>query len=486
MRFGNREYRIALTAITLILALPIILHLINGLNSRMLADDYCFAANVQDRGLSSTMNYYYYNWQGTFSSTAIQSAVALSGNEWSKWLPSLVILGWWGGLFYLVRQLCALMRFQAPRLSALALATLILYGILEGTPTVFQSIYWTSGSVTYAVPMVLFTLWGGILMQLARSALPAYGSAVAAVVAGICAGLMAGFSPIFAMFEIGILGLLLLAIWFRRPTHFTKVNSLLIASLIGAGIGTFIMVVAPGNSVRQSLYHKPSGLLALIGVNLAGTASYIGIDFSAFSLIPNIVVLVIGGWIIGRSMTGESPFYAAIKRSPRKWLIGALGVALLLLFGIFLPTSYNISGFPPGRALIIPHVVTIGMILIWGGVMALGLRKTAQNSKTFSKGTLVAIVVLLIIGPIWAAGKSWTLSPKLRTFASEWDARDAMIRQAVNGNVRSITVQPFSADLADYANVGAVTDEFIGCVEAYYHAPKITVQDQATVASSQG
>ncbi|MBA3872867.1 MAG: hypothetical protein H0X30_27365 [Anaerolineae bacterium] len=477
MRFGNREYRIALIVITVVLALPILMHVINGVNSRMLADDYCFATNAIDRGLVGTMNFYYYNWQGTFSSTALQSVIALSGGGLVSWLPVLLIIGWWAGLIYLMWQLCALLGFQEIRLSAVALATLLLYGILEGTPTVFQSIYWTSGSVTYAVPMVLFTLWCGILLQIARATLPVYVVGVAAVVAGLFAGLMAGFSPIFAVFEIGILGLLLLAIWFRHPTHFGATATLLIMALIGAGIGTIIMVAAPGNSVRQSLFKKPDGLLALTGVNIMMTASYIGIDLSAFSLVPNLVLLVVGGWLIGRGMTGNSSIYARVKRSPRKWLFGALGIAFILLFAIFLPTSYNVSGFPPGRALIIPHFVTAVLVLTWGGVMALSLRKTAAGTGQVSKVMVIAIVALLLLGPVLAAGKSLALSPKLQTFAAEWDARDASLRQARNGSVTSVTVPQFSVDLADYVNVGAVGGEIIGCVESYYHIPTLIVQE---------
>jgi hypothetical protein len=476
MRFGNREYRIALIIITIVSALPVLMHIINGMNSRMLSDDYCFSANALDRGLPGTLNYYYYNWQGTFSSTAVQSVIAFAGIRMVQLLPALLIIGWWLGLIYLIWQLCVLLNFQAPRLSAVALATLILYAILEGTPTVFQSIYWTSGSVTYAVPMVLFTLWGGVLLQISRTTMPPLAVGIAAVVAGLCAGLMAGFSPIFAVFEIGLLGLLLLATWFRRPNRFWMVNSLLVAALIGATVGAVIMIVAPGNTVRQTLYEKPSGLLALIGINLAGTASYIGIDLSAFSLIPNLVLLVVGGWLVSRGLIGNSSVYARIKHSSRKWLLGALGVAFLLLFGIFLPTSYNISGFPPGRALIIPHVVIVGLVLTWGSVMAVSLRKTASDTGRVSMIAVIAIVALLLIGPVVAAGKSLTLSPKLQTFAAEWDARDATIRQAESVKNESVTVPPFSVDLADYVNVGAVEGGVVTCLEDYYHIQTLVVQ----------
>lgn len=231
---------------------------------------------------------------------------ALSGGGLVRWLPSILILSWWFGLILLSRQLCVLLQFQDASLTSVALATLTLYGILEGTPTVFQSIYWTSGSVTYALPMVLFTLWNGLLLYYIRQQLANYIVVCVALVAGLDAALLAGFSPIFAIFELGVLALLLCAIWIQKSTHYRTVGLILVIAIIGAIIGTIIMIAAPGNSVRQALFNKPSSLLALIGINLAITTSYIGIDLSAFSLVPNLVLLVVGGWVVSRQLPSSS------------------------------------------------------------------------------------------------------------------------------------------------------------------------------------
>ncbi len=475
MRFGNREYRIALIVITVVLALPILMHVVNGMNSRMLADDYCFAANAQGRGFAGTMTYYFYNWQGTFSSTAVQSAIALAGGHLVQLVPLLLIVGWWVGLSYLIWQLCVLLGFQSPRLSALALATLTLYAILEGTPSVYQSIYWISGSVTYTVPMVLFTLLAGFLLQISRITISLVFAIVVALIAGLCAGLLAGFSPIFAVFELGLTALLLLGLWFRRPMQLRVATIILGGVLAGGSVGTLIMIAAPGNAIRQTFFEKPPSLLGLVGINLLNSAYFIGIDLSAFSLLPALILLVIGGWIIGKGVGGNSPIYLPVKRSPRKWLLIALGVGLLMFFGIFLPTSYNISGFPPGRALIIPHVVMVALALTWGGIMALSTKRSAGGNGRISVVMVVAMVVLLLIGAVLSVGKLAALSPQLQTFAREWDARDALIRQTKNGS-GEVSVPPFTVDLADYAYVATAEGEFVTCLQNYYHIQRLVVQ----------
>ena len=475
MQTKTRAFRIDLILIIVACSLPIVVHVINSMNSRMLADDYCFAANVFGKGLSGAMRYYYYNWQGTFSSTAVQSSIALSGGGLVRWLPSLLIIGWWIGLIFFIGQLCVLLKFQDVRLTSIALATLILYGIMEGTPTVFQSIYWTSGSVTYALPMVLFTLWNGLLLYFVRQQLANYIVVCVTLVAGLSTAVLAGFSPIFAIFELGVLALVLFAIWLHKSKHYKKVGLILLIAIVGAAIGTIIMVMAPGNSVRQALFKKPTSLLALMGINLTATASYIGIDLSSFSLVPNLALLVVGGWVVSQELQSTSPAFILIKRNPRKWLGGALGSAILLLFGIFLPTSYNISGFPPGRALIIPHVVVIILALIWGSIMALSAKKTTTH---ISPILIIAITALLAIGPIFSAGKSLALLPQLQTFSTEWDARDTALRQAKTQNQDQIILTPFSVDLADYVNVGAVEGEFASCLKDYYKVQNLTMQSQ--------
>lgn len=277
MKFGNREYRITLVLITVVLAIPLIFHAINGFNSRMLADDYCFAANVMERGFSGSMAYYFYNWQGTFSSTATQSALALGGAELIRWLPATIIVVWWAAMNYLISQLAMMLKFQLPRLTALALATMLVYALVEGSPTIFQSFYWTSGSVTYAVPMVLFTLVGAVLLRLARANYSLPVTISIAFIAGGASAFLAGFSPIFAVFELGFLALSLVGVWLWRPKQLRVVSILLIACFIGAAIGMAVMVAAPGNSVRQSYFPKPPSLFGLMGINFTNTTFYVGI-----------------------------------------------------------------------------------------------------------------------------------------------------------------------------------------------------------------
>ncbi len=473
----NRDYQFLLLGITLVLALPLLAHMINGLNVRMVSDDYCFASFTKERGWQGTMSYLYTSWQGTFSATAVLGVVDWTVSTFLQILPAIMIVGWWLALIYLIGQLGKLAGSKASRSGIVALATLIMYALVEGTPSVYQSIYWVTGSVTYTLPMVLFTLLSAAMIQVCRQQFSASNVGALAVVLGIGSGLAAGFSPIFAVYELGVITLILLAIWYTRPPQLRTTTVIWGAAFIGAMVGTIILVAAPGNAVRQAEFHKPSGIMQLISLNIAATASYIAVDLSHFSVIPNLVVLVLGGWLVSREFIFTGPYYARVNRHSRKWLAICLALALLLLFGIFLPTTYNISGFPPGRALIIPHFVLVSLILASGSIMATTIQKPTASGvvRKLSPITIVMVVGVLIVGPLLATSKTLSTIPKLNQFSGEWDQRNTAIRNAIMNGQSALTVKPFTVDLADYMNEPITEGYILDCAKSFYSLKDITV-----------
>ncbi len=163
--------------------------------------------------------------------------------------------------------------------------------------------------MTYTLPMVLITFLFAAMLQASRLKLPLYLVGILAILAGLYAGVVAGFSPIFAVFEVTIIGLVLLGNFYWHSLYFRSLNLIWGMSLIGA----IIMITAPGNAFRQALYEKPSNLFELFILNVQATASFVSIDLSYFSLVPNVVILVVGGWLVSRELIAHGQF-APIKR----------------------------------------------------------------------------------------------------------------------------------------------------------------------------
>lgn len=65
--------------VTAALLLPLLSHIYLGQYNRALADDFCFTEQAQNLGIIGTMDWWYNNWTGTYSSTFFQSITGLSG-----------------------------------------------------------------------------------------------------------------------------------------------------------------------------------------------------------------------------------------------------------------------------------------------------------------------------------------------------------------------------------------------------------------------
>ncbi len=109
--------------------------------------------------------------------------------------------------------------------------------------------------------------------------------------------------------------------------------------------------------------------------------------------------------------------------------------------------------------------------------MAIGMQKPTSRSGKRKLSPIITfiLVALLIVGPLRSTVKLIALTPKLTQFAVEWDERNAEIEEAVTEGQTTITVRPFTVDLADYANVDKVEGDLLQWVERYYRLKQITV-----------
>ncbi len=82
------------------------------------------------------------------------------------------------------------------------------------------------------------------------------------------------------------------------------------------------------------------------------------------------------------------------------------------------------------------------------------------------------ISVLLLAGPLLTAWNMIALTPKLSTYASEWDAQEAQIVAAADAGERDVVVAPLSVYLAQLTGLDALgTDSSIfpnSCAATYY------------------
>jgi hypothetical protein len=461
-------FRLFLSIVIIVLLLPVLAHFVLGSYNRALADDFCFTADAWLRGLWGTLDWYYNNWTGTYSSTFFQSSIGVM-QVW-RYMP-LILVGlfsaacWWAAW-----QFAVTFRLAYRRYTAAALGFLLAFGAISGTANVFQSFYWTSGGVTYTSPMIVLIFHAGLLLAFLRQDAPArWWQYVVMAVLPLFSG---GFAPLYAVFQVAAFGVTLALAWRCAPQERrTRALRLLAVGWVFALIALLILLAAPGNVTRQAAFDDLLPLPQAILQTLTGTLSYIPTALVYLSPWSLIVPFFLAGLIAFSSHPlTASERYQANRRSLR-WLGLAGLVGYILMAAAFFTALYSIGQLPPARAYIIPQAALVLLAMAWGYIMGLGLQKKYAPAQPGSLSPLVlaAALALLMLGVLPYTAEVFSLVPDFQVYAAEWDARDTLL-STTDAQGAVITIQPFTVDLADYA---WLPDQHESCIRDYYHQPTL-------------
>ena len=450
-----------LIAITLLI--PILVYAFSSIYSRLMADDFCYAVSFHQYGLLGAISYYYDNWFGRISQTVGATFGSALGVPFAEIFPVLLLVIWLIGLWWLCHQLAKLLHWQ-DSLTVFIGAELILYATLAGTAQIYHSLYWISGVFPYTVPLVLATYQAALILRaLRRGSAPAL-AILASIVLAIVAGLT---SEPFALAFVGVLvgGIIGVTIFRPRPEARRAALTLLIPAVITAIIALVIMVAAPGNTLRQGLFPPTHAPVALL------TQSFIYTGAIIISLIL-IAPLTIPLTLTLSAIVAYNQPKMEITRRFLRICMGLTAVAAFgLIFLITVPAIYATSTAPPARVLIIPQFILICALVVIGYLVGLYARKSSRRPLRLIFAGLIGL--LLIVGPLLTAGSLIALTPKLNTYALEWDQRDAQIRAAAEQGQQTITVAPLSVDVASLTGLDTLATE--GCAAPYYGVQSLIV-----------
>jgi hypothetical protein len=465
------------------LVAPLLAHIYLGQYNRALADDYCFTNTARQYGLLGNVDHWYQTWTGTYSSTFFQSAVGL--NQAWRFVPSVLMTLWIVAAVWAAYPFALLVRLQYPRLSALLLGTLIVYAANDGTANVFQSLYWTSGAITYTAPMIVLTFNLGVILRAIRVQHDTPDAPLSRLLpylllsAGLCM-LAGGFSPLFGAFQASLFTLATLAtvaslviaptLWKRR---------LLIifgTALVFSLISFLILLIAPGNVIRRSRFEDPLPPLRLIWFTLFATLTFIPTSVGFLSPMAVVTPLLVGGTLGLNAQPLTAPQRSFVYRNRWRLILAVTFVGLILIAACFFAGIFAIATLPPARAYIVPQFALVITVTAIGYIAGMSLQRDFGGSGK-PRPILAAIgrgliLVILLVGPLLSARETLSLVPAFSTFAAEWDARDALLRSAAQQAITPVAITPLTVDLATYADV--ITDEESPeCFKTYYQLPEL-------------
>ncbi len=459
--------------------LPLVIYAFNGQYTRLLADDYCFVARVRDDGLWGSLVWYHYNWQATFATSLIQGIVGSLGVGAARVLPALLLGGLWAALVWLLHEVCLWLRLRRPAFVALLLGSASTYSVLDALPNLIQGLYWTSGAASYVTPTIFITLFLALLLRVARLHAPGSTDWRGFIAGVLLMGFTAGFGANIATLQIGLFGLLGLLVWFFAPAQRRVVLPLLASALLATALVLLFQTFAPGTAVRMARQPEALPLAQVLTDTLVYSFSFIAAGIGLFGLAASIGVFLLAG-VLGYTQLAEPS--AFIRRRWRWLLLLSFVMLYLLIVATTGPIVYATTEGLPARAFTPPQLATTLTVALWGFVMGANLRSSSATPR-LSPLLWALIAVLLAAGPLLSSVQALgdTL-PQMRSFASEWDARNAALLEQVAQGERNPVVAPFSVVLELQAWIEPPgTDPRRGqniCAARYYQVESFTVAER--------
>jgi hypothetical protein len=403
-----------------------------GSFTRMLADDFCSIYFAERLGLFRSVWYWYLNWSGRYTAFAADWLILRStlGPYRLHYLVPATVLLWLIFVTFAI-HLHLQRKHEFAFLHALALAGTFLFVVLVLTPDIPQSLFWWNGMRSYALPLVVLSLFI-LLFQLYKwrpGINPALGYGLAFILFFLSGGMgetMAVAQTAFILFMIGLHFLKLL----NRP------GAELIAlyySLAGAVCSLVVVILSPGNAIRQALLPPHPDIAALASISIRAYGTFIADLFREPAGISGLAGAILAAiWIGGH-------YRDSITVRTRLVPASILG-GVLISFACFPPGVFGYSAPPPARILIIPVFFLVAGVLCAGFIMGCRLADRPGLRWLGSTPLIVSIALLMAFSSMTTARHLYAERHIYIEFAEKWDRVDAHILQARADNLESVNI----------------------------------------------
>jgi hypothetical protein len=468
-------HRLLLILANTSLLVPLLTHSYFGLFSRYLADDFCTAGQYKAQGFIASMQFWRLTWSGRYSFYFLINITHFIGQWITPYLTSIAIAIWLFTLFVLIHQLFQIIQVSISILPALLLASIILYSSLNGSPDIYQSLYWQTGLVTYVTPLLFLTSYGAIILnRISKNTQTSWrGMALSAGITFVAGG----FSETYVTLQIiAVLAFLILVCLFIRGESRRSGILFLGSGLLGAIVALILVITAPGNSARLSFLPERLAIPELVYLTLRDT-----IMFSKISLynnpLPSTIALLVPGLLVLYLPISKNrdKFFGPIKGNKViPFLMGIPILAYILIVGTMVPSYYATGVYPAERALITSQFILIFAFTSWSLLVGIFFRRYFGKDSIQSPIILLLIVTLLISGAFHSSQKTLSRLPEAEIFASLWDARDDNIRQETASGAQEISAASLPHISPGLAELSTDPNDWVNrCIASYYGLSKV-------------
>jgi hypothetical protein len=454
-------------------AVPIAAHVYLGTFARYIADDFCTASTLHRLGFAGSQAYWYQSWSGRYSYTFLVSLTQAIGPGLTPWLPLLALLIWVAVVVVAAR---ALLGSGWGWFVLLAVAFVHVFGTLEGTPSVYQSLYWQTGMITYTLPLILsvaFAAW--LWSSSAGEAGPRNRIAACAISLG-AAFLLGGFSETYVALQTTAFVLTLLSIpWAVPRPKRSRTALLLSAGLAGSILSALTIALAPGTQLRRGLMPGPPALAPWIEATLKDGYLFVARTAKGSPEILALAILLPALLVLLRAGRAPNGTRTETGSSRNHWIVLVLlpAVTVILMLSTIAPYEFAVSSYPDARVLVSAMFVLVTGLVIWGATLGGQVAQISGLDVSAASRLGVLVLTTVVVGGLVLTAARSTSSILAgaadgRAYAQSWETRDVKLRQAAAAQTDQVTAASLR-HMGGLAEIGRDPEEWINrCVAGTY------------------
>jgi hypothetical protein len=418
-----------------------------GWYSRLMADDYCSIYIGEDRGLLRSVWYWYHTWHGGFSASVADWLLSFLGADVLPYMTFIFVAGWLVVAIFAIREGLNWWGVPASQLLiSVSLGLLLVFTTLAISPRLQQSLFWWGGARGYLSPLILYTLYIALYFRYSSSSWNRLATIAWIMVSFSLVFIIGGFSETFTPVQLVLFAGAIAWIWLtgnrnmKDPTlHF------LIVGFVGAILSLIVMVMAPGNSIRQTYFPSPPTIITILKVSFDGYLYFLStilLDLASFA--------GISGSTLGAIWLGMRSGRNTASGVPRMWhFIIPLLIGIVLAFACFPPAVFGTSQPPPPRTWVIPAYILVVSFLVSGFLMGNWIRRHVMHPYTMTYIVPVLAILFIVFASVVVFEKLYSMLDVHVEFAELWDQVDKDIRVAKQNGLTEVQIP----SLINWANL---------------------------------
>ena len=224
-----------------------------------------------------------------------QYRARVGGAKLAPFLPGIFLASWLIALTWALSQFMRIVSPAAPFIVPLLLAEVIINGTLVASPSIYQSLYWQTGAITYTLPLIFSAVYVGVVLRtLAADSTPTW----MAVVGAFLTFVAGGFSETYATLQMSALFVAMVPCFKSHTKSCKRARLVLIGGLVGSILSAIILLVSPGNEERveasavQAVTAAPRSLLSLLELSAGFGTDSVQYSIGASRLTVALVFVV--------------------------------------------------------------------------------------------------------------------------------------------------------------------------------------------------